>query len=33
MDFSTLADFRRKTYACFGRAADALMNAIDALLA
>ena len=32
MDFSTLADFRRKTYACFTRAADALMNVADALL-
>ena len=32
MDFSTLTDFRRKTYACFTRAKDALMNAADALL-
>ena len=32
MDFSTLADFWRKTYACFTRAADALMNVADALL-
>ena len=32
MDFSTLAEFRRKTYACFTRAADALMNVADALL-
>lgn len=32
MDFSTLAEFRRKTYACFTRAADALMNVVDALL-
>jgi hypothetical protein len=31
MDFSTLADFRRKTDACFERAEDALMNAADAL--
>jgi hypothetical protein len=33
MDFSTLADFRRKIYACFEHAADTLMNAADALLA
>lgn len=32
MDFSTLAQFRRETYACFTRAADALMNVADALL-
>jgi len=32
MDFSILAQFRRKTYACFTRAADALMNVADALL-
>jgi len=32
MDFSILADFRRKTYGCFTRAADALMNVADALL-
>ena len=32
MDFSTLAEFRRNTYACFDRAADALMNVADALL-
>jgi hypothetical protein len=32
MDFSTLTDFRRKTYACFTRAKDALMNVADALL-
>jgi hypothetical protein len=32
MDFSTLADFRRKTYACFTRAKDALMNVVDALV-
>jgi hypothetical protein len=32
MDFSTLAEFRRKTFACFTRAADALMNVADALL-
>lgn len=32
MDFSILAEFRRKTYACFTRAADALMNVADALL-
>jgi hypothetical protein len=32
MDFSTLADFRRKAYGCFERAADALMNVSDALL-
>jgi hypothetical protein len=32
MDFSILAEFRRKTYACFERAADALMNGADALL-
>jgi hypothetical protein len=30
MDFSTLQGFRRQTYACFERAADALMNAADA---
>ena len=29
MDFSILAEFRRKTYACFNRAADALMHVID----
>ena len=32
MDFSILQDFRRKTYACFERAIDALMNVADALL-
>ena len=32
MDFSTLAAFRRKAYACFERAADALMNVSDALV-
>ena len=32
MDCSTLAQFRRTVYACFQRAADALMNAADALL-
>ena len=32
MDFSTLADFRRKTYGCFNGAADALKNVADALL-
>ena len=32
MDFSTLAEFRRKSYACFTRAKDALMNVADALL-
>ena len=32
MDFSTLTDFRRKTYACFTRAKDALMNVADALV-
>ena len=32
MDFSTLTEFRRKTYACFDRAADVLMNVADALL-
>ena len=32
MDLTTLADFRRDVYACFGKAADALMNAADALL-
>lgn len=31
MNFSTLAEFRRKTYACFARAADALINVVDAL--
>lgn len=33
MDFSTLIDFRRKAFACFERAGDALMNVGDALLA
>lgn len=32
MDFSTLAEFRRCVYCCFERAADALMNVVDALL-
>ena len=32
MNFSTLAEFRRNTYACFARAADALMDVVDALL-
>jgi hypothetical protein len=32
MDCNTLAGFRRKAYACFTRAADALMNVADALL-
>jgi hypothetical protein len=32
MDCNILAAFRRKTYACFERAADALMNVADALL-
>jgi hypothetical protein len=32
MDCNTLADFRRTAYACFTRAADALMNLADALL-
>src|SRR5258708_13778459 len=32
MDFSTLAQFRCGAYACFTRAADALMNVADALL-
>ena len=32
MDCSMLAQFRRAIYACFQRAADALMNAADALL-
>jgi DDE superfamily endonuclease len=32
MDFSTLTEFRRKTYDCFTRAKDALMNVVDALL-
>jgi hypothetical protein len=32
MDFSTLTGFRRDAYACFTRAADALMNVADALL-
>ena len=32
MDFTILAEFRRKTYDCFTRAKDALMNVVDALL-
>jgi hypothetical protein len=32
MDFSRLYDFRRRAYACFERASDALMNVADALL-
>ena len=32
MDSNTLSEFRRSAYACFTRAADALMNTADALL-
>jgi hypothetical protein len=32
MNSNTLSDFRRRLYGCFSRAADALMNAADALL-
>lgn len=32
MNFDTLSQFRRAAYACFTRAADALMNVADALL-
>ena len=30
--FSTLIDFRHRLYACFLKAGDVLMNAVDALL-
>ena len=31
-DFQTLADFRQQIYNCLPKAADALMNTMDALL-